>query len=88
MREVEEALLRLAAQSARAEAAQASLDGYERALKGTEQRWRHGLASATELDEQRRLTLAARHLQQQLQREGLSAWLSLYKAVGGGFKPA
>ena len=29
-------------------------------LKGTEQRWRHGLASASELDEQRRLTLAAR----------------------------
>lgn len=88
VREVEEALLRLAAQSARIQAAQASLAGYEKALKGTEQRWRHGLASATELDEQRRLTLAARSLQQQLQREGLSAWLSLYKAVGGGFKPA
>lgn len=88
VREVEESLLRLAAQSARAEAAQTSLDQYEKALKGTEQRWRHGLASATELDEQRRLTLSARHLQLQLQREGLSAWLSLYKAVGGGFKPA
>ncbi len=87
-REVEEALLHLAAQSARAQAAQASLEGYEKALKGAEQRWRHGLASATELDEQRRLTLAARSLRLQLQREGLSAWLSLYKAVGGGFKPA
>ncbi|MBB2486593.1 TolC family protein [Mitsuaria sp. WAJ17] len=88
VREVEEALLRLAAQQARVEAAQASLASYEKALKGTEQRWRHGLASASELDEQRRLTLAARSLQLQLQREGLSACLSLYKAVGGGFKPA
>lgn len=88
VREVEEALLRLAAQGARVEAAQASLESYEKALKGTEQRWRHGLAGASELDEQRRLTLAARSLQRQLQREGLSAWLSLYKAVGGGFKPA
>lgn len=88
VREVEEALLRVSALAARLEAAEASLAGYEKALKGTEQRWRHGLASATELDEQRRLTLAARSQRLQLQREGLSAWLSLYKAVGGGFKPA
>lgn len=88
VREVEEALLRVSAQAARLEAAEASLAGYDKALRGTEQRWRHGLASATELDEQRRLTLAARSQRLQLQREGLSAWLSLYKAVGGGFKPA
>lgn len=88
VREVEEALLRVTAQAARLDAAQASLASYEQALKGTEQRWRHGLASATELDEQRRLTLAARSQQLQLQREGLTAWLSLYKAVGGGFQPA
>jgi len=62
--------------------------GEAAAFTATEQRWRGGLASAAELEDARRLALAAQSAEVQLQRERIGAWIALYKAAGGGWNAA
>ena len=64
------------------------MDGYRAALTGTEARFQSGLASLVELEDARRSQLAAQTTQISLQRERLSAWVALYRAMGGGWTPA
>ena len=88
VREVEEALLTLQSTAAREGDAQTAVDGYRAAFTGTEARFQSGLASLVELEDARRSQLAAQTTQISLQRERLSAWVALYRAMGGGWTPA
>lgn len=86
VREVEEGLVRLDSTQAREALSRRSAEGYRQNFSATEARWRAGLASAAELEEARRLSLAAESGLVQLQREGLTAWIALHKATGGGWQ--
>lgn len=88
VREVEEGLVRLDAALAREGFTRSSAAQYLAAFTATEQRWRGGLASAAELEQARRLALAAQSAEVQLQRERIGAWIALYKAAGGGWSAA
>lgn len=86
--EVEQSLVSLAALRERAASADTAVEGYRRSLAGTEARWRVGLAGLNELEEARRLLLAAESGALALRQEHLQAWINLYVALGGGFEPA
>ena len=47
---------------------------------------RCGLASLIELEDQRRVALAAETALVNLQRERVAAWIALYRALGGGWE--
>lgn len=85
VREVEEALVNLYSTAARDENAKAAVDGYRASFDGTESRYQNGLASLVELEDARRLRLAAEIALASLQRERLAAWIALYRAAGGGW---
>ncbi|MEO7953037.1 MAG: efflux transporter outer membrane subunit [Polaromonas sp.] len=87
VREVEEALVSLQSTAARDGDAQTAVAGYRAAFTGTEARYQSGLASLVELEDARRSLLAAQTTQVSLQREGLSAWVAVYRAMGGGWTP-
>lgn len=88
VREVEEALVALDSTAARGEEARAAAEGFERSYKATEARYRGGLASLFELEDARRSAVAAQSSLIELQRERVAAWISLYRALGGGWSPA
>ncbi|MES2941215.1 MAG: efflux transporter outer membrane subunit [Pseudomonadota bacterium] len=85
VREVEEALVTLDSARERSTDAQTAVDGYRVSFNATEARYRSGLASLIELEDQRRLLLAAETNLVALQRERIAAWIALYRAVGGGW---
>ncbi|TDP71320.1 efflux transporter outer membrane subunit [Roseateles toxinivorans] len=85
VREVEEALVRLDAAQAREADARRAASGYEQVQGATAARWQAGLGNLIELEESRRNALNARSSLLQVQRERVGAWLSLYKAAGGGW---
>nr|WP_316640752.1 efflux transporter outer membrane subunit [uncultured Roseateles sp.] len=86
VREVEEALVRLDSAQAREADAQRAAQGYEQVQGATAARWQAGLGNLIELEESRRNALNARSSLLQVQRERVGAWLSLYKAAGGGWE--
>ncbi len=88
VREVEEALVRLASAQQRERYAQSSADGYQKSALATASSWRAGLSSAADLEQARRQTLNAQSALVQVQAAHLTAWFSLYKASGGGWQPA
>ena len=85
VREVEEALVTLESARLRSEDAQIAQEGYQASFVGIEGRYRSGLASLVELEEARRIALAAQTALLALQREGFLAWIALYRALGGGW---
>ena len=85
VREVEEALVNLESARARSEDARIAVEGYRTSFAATEARYRSGLASLIELEDQRRVTLAAETALVSLQRERIAAWIALYRAAGGGW---
>jgi NodT family efflux transporter outer membrane factor (OMF) lipoprotein len=88
VREVEEALVTLQSTAERESDAQTAVSGYRASFTGTEARYRNGLASLVELEDARRVQLAADTALATLQRERRSAWVALYRAMGGGWTPA
>lgn len=88
VREVEDALVQLESARARAEDARAAYEGYGASLAATQARYTTGLASLPDLEEARRVALAAENALIGLQQERLAAWVSLYRAVGGGWTAA
>lgn len=88
VREVEEALVTLQSTAEREGDAQTAVTGYRASFTGTEARYRHGLASLVELEDARRTQLGADTALATLQRERRSAWVALYRAMGGGWTPA
>jgi multidrug efflux system outer membrane protein len=85
VRELEEVLVRLDSTAARSTQASAAVEGYRAAFNGTQSRYRNGLASLVELEDARRIRLAAETALIGLQRERVAAWIAAYRAAGGGW---
>lgn len=88
VREVEQALLNLDSARQRERDAQVATEGFEQVFLATEARHRGGLASLLELEDTRRTAIAARTALIDLRQDHLGAWISLYRALGGGWTPA
>jgi len=88
VREVESALLTLDATERRRADLATAADGYATALQATEARQRGGLASLFELEDARRSAVNAQVALIELQRERITAWIELYRALGGGWAEA
>jgi NodT family efflux transporter outer membrane factor (OMF) lipoprotein len=85
VREVEQALVTLQTAVDRSSDAQAAAAGYRAAFVAAEASYRSGLGSLIEMEDVRRTALAAQMNVVSLQRERISAWISLYRAMGGGW---
>lgn len=88
VREVEDALVNLHSTEARAQDAKISTEVYAQSLAAAQARFEQGLASLLELEEARRSALAYESTLLNLALERNRAWVSLYRALGGGFEPA
>lgn len=85
IREVEDALVRLGSANNRKADVNAAAEGYRANLAAAQSRFGAGLGSALELEESRRLALSAEANVIAIQRDRISAWISLYRAMGGGW---
>ena len=85
VREVEEALVALQSTADRSTDAQVATEGFAASFRATEARFKGGLASLFELEDARRSALQAQIALIDLQRERGTAWISLYRALGGGW---
>ena len=85
VREVEEALVALQSTADRGTDAQVATEGYAASFRATEARFRGGLASLYELEDARRSALQAEIALIDLKRERATAWITLYRALGGGW---
>ncbi len=85
VREVEESLVRLDSAAKREADANAALAGYQKYLTAAEAKVKVGAGSLTELEDARRAVVAAQGAAVGVARERLTAWIGLYKAVGGGW---
>ncbi|MBG9388856.1 efflux transporter outer membrane subunit [Caenimonas aquaedulcis] len=85
VREVEEALVNLQSARSRTEDALAAREGYRASFTATEALYNSGLASLVQLEDSRRTALAAETAWVQLRRERVTAWIALYRAMGGGW---
>ncbi len=88
VREVEDALVQLRSSSDRQADARLAADGYEASFKAAEARFKGGVASIFELEDARRTAIAARSALLDWQRDRTAAWISLYRALGGGWQSA
>ena len=88
VREVEEALVTLQSTADRGNDTLVAAEGYRASFAGIEARHKVGLASLVELEESRRVLLAAQSVVVLLDRERRNAWIALYKALGGGWSTA
>ncbi len=88
VREVEQALVALQSTAERAADAASAQAGYQSWLNATEARYQAGLASLVELEDARRIRLAAADALVALQLERIQAWIDLYRAAGGGWTSA
>ena len=88
VREVEEALVKLQSTGDRSGDAAQAAEGYRASFAGTEARYKAGLASLVELEDSRRTLLSAQSALVNLELERRSAWIALYRALGGGWTTA
>ena len=88
VREVEQALVTLQSTAEREEDAKLAVAGFEDSLRATDARYTRGLATLFELEDARRSALQSNVALVDLQRERVAAWISLYRALGGGWLPA
>jgi NodT family efflux transporter outer membrane factor (OMF) lipoprotein len=86
VREVEEALVKLQSANARSDDARTAVAGYDLSFKGTEARYKNGMASLLDLEDTRRQRLAAELNAVSLEGERMAAWIALYRAAGGGWR--
>jgi NodT family efflux transporter outer membrane factor (OMF) lipoprotein len=87
VREVEEALLSVQSAADRLQDAAIATEGYGAAFVASEARFKSGLGSLSDLEDNRRTALAAKTALLNLERERSAAWIALYRAVGGGWTP-
>lgn len=85
VREVEEALTILHSTAERSTDAKVASDGFAASYVAAQARYRGGLSNLFELEDARRTALQAQSALIELQRERVSAWISLYRALGGGW---
>lgn len=87
VREVEDALLTLASTEAQKADAASAAAGYATAFQATQARLQGGSANLPELEDARRIALAAQTTLLQLDLQRTQAWIALYRALGGGWQP-
>jgi len=85
IQEVESALVTLQSTALRQEDAATAALGYERSYRATSASYEAGAASLFEVEDARRSLLSAHSTLNDLSHERLLAWISLYRAVGGGW---
>ena len=85
VREVEASLVALQSTAEREQDALLAARDFEVSMRATSARQQGGLASLFELEVARRDTLAAQSALIELQRERATAWIALYRALGGGW---
>lgn len=83
IQEVEDALTRYAAAHERAESAYLSAAQYEHYFAVVERRYREGASNLLELEDARRVMLAAQQTLLAVRQERLQAWVALNRASGG-----
>jgi outer membrane protein, multidrug efflux system len=83
--EVEEALLRLDSATRREADAQRAAQGFRDYYAAAEQRWRIGAGSLIDREDARRIALNAQSALLTVQRERVVSWVTLYRALGGGW---
>lgn len=88
IRDVEIALVTLDSTAKRSEDAFIAATGFERSFDATEASYLAGMASLFELEDARRSMVAAQSAVIELRRERISAWIALYRALGGGWSAA
>ena len=88
VREVEEALINLRSMEQRRIEVQKAVEGFNTAFNAKEALYKVGLANLLELEDTRRTTVQAQNILLDLQREHIAAWISLYRALGGGWEAA
>ena len=88
VREVEEVLVQLQSLQAREQEALLVQQSYKAALAATQARMQQGLASGLEWQEARRAAWSADGAVLGLQLQRKLAWVTLYRALGGGFEPS
>jgi outer membrane protein, multidrug efflux system len=88
VREVEEALATLNNTALRYEDAIKAAEGFRISLEATEARNKANLGNLFELEEARRASLQAENNLLSLENERVLAWISLYRAMGGGWTEA
>ncbi len=86
VREVEDALVNLQATASRSAPTEAAAKAWRAALLATETRQKNGFASQVEVEETRRMAMAADVSRLGLQRDRQLAWVALYRAIGGGWE--
>ena len=87
VQEVEEALVRLDSATDRLLDAQRAADSFQVYLKAARTRFETGAGSAFEQEDARRSSLTAAAALLQVRNERVAAWISLHKALGGGWEP-
>jgi len=85
VREVEAALVSLQSATQREADARSAAQDFETSLRATEARQRGGLASLFDLEAARRNAVFANSALIDLRRERAIAWITLYRALGGGW---
>ena len=86
VREVETALLEIDSARQRSAGTDAALEGYRKAFRAADARYRAGMGSMLELEDARRNMLAAEQARITLRQQTDSAWVALYRALGGGWQ--
>ncbi len=85
VREVEDALISLKSTADRNADALVATEGFAASLRATDARYKGGLATLFELEDARRSAVQAQTALIDLQRERVTAWITLYRALGGGW---
>jgi NodT family efflux transporter outer membrane factor (OMF) lipoprotein len=85
VREVEQALVRLDAAGRREADARVAAAGFRRFFEAAQARFEAGVESVLDLESARRHALAAAAALVGVERERVAAWVTLYRAVGGGW---
>jgi len=88
VQEVESALITLQSSAEQQADAEVSASGFADSLRATEARFHSGLGSLFELEDARRSAVQAQTTLIDLRRERVTAWISLYRALGGGWTAA
>ena len=88
VREVEEAMAKLNSTSQRLEDVNKAADGFKISLAATQMRYQASLANLFELEDARRADLQAQTNVVTLTNERVLSWISLYRAMGGGWTQA
>jgi outer membrane protein TolC len=86
VKEVEEALVRLNSVSQRLPQGQQAVAGYRTHFLAVQQLYQVGLGSLLDVETSRRNVLSAEMALKELEQERVSAWIALYRAVGGSWK--